>query len=42
VLGTVHLQLEDEIIVAECGGPERGAGGSELREETLLKQAQKS
>jgi len=28
---SVHLQLEDEIVVIECGGPERGAGGAELR-----------
>jgi hypothetical protein len=27
----VHLQLEDEIVVVECGGPERGAGGGKLR-----------
>ena len=27
----VHLQLEDEIIMIECGRQEPGAGGSERR-----------
>ena len=27
---SVHLQLEDEIVMVECGGPERGAAGVKL------------